>query len=361
MRALRVLSRPALVLQCCLVAAAVSSCVRQPPAEHRQAGGFDALASPDGHVISGRVMDPGKLLPEDARLLLGGKDRGGFARVPLQVRKDGSFSTPPLRPGTYVLEVHYPDRPHEQPKVAGFALVPLASKDVSGVTVLIRPNTAIVGSFRMDSDDPAAPWPPHIVVQAFLALEGEDLQAAVMADGATGGRFVLRNAFGPRVLRCGYTLAPGARWWPGRVLLNGVDITDVPTDFSEHDGAELEVWFTRHPSRVTGVVTDPEGRPVAHAWVLIFPQDAGLRQLWSESRDARQADADGKFGFPLLPGRYALRALPSSTFPNVSADKMAGWREARQQMPRYWSSGSASVALGDRETRTVTVVCEGCK
>ncbi len=159
-------------------------------------------------------------------------------------------------------------------------------------------------------------------------------QAALVADGAAGGRFVLRNAFGPRLLRCGYTLAPGARWWPGRVLLNGLDITNLPTDFSEHEGAELEVWFTRHPSRVTGVVMDPEGRPVPHAWVLIFAEDAGLRQLWSEARDAQQADAHGKFGFPLLPGRYALRALPLSTFPKVSADNMDGWREARRQMPR---------------------------
>jgi hypothetical protein len=226
------------------------------------------LASPDGHVISGRVVDPQDLLPRDAQLLLGGEDGGAFAWAPLQVAKDGSFSTPRLRAGTYILQVRPPHRPHKLSKVVGLALVPLASKDVSGVTVLIQPDTAIVGRFRMSSDDPAAPWPPHIVVQAYVALDGSDLQAPVMADGATGGRFVLRNAFGPRVLRCGYTLTPGGRWWPGRV--HGVDITNVPS-VRRLPGCPATSFSSRsHGSRRTSGTRRPHwSRPS-----LSFPMDA---------------------------------------------------------------------------------------
>jgi hypothetical protein len=90
--------------------------------------------------------------------------------------------------------------------------------------------------------------PPQIVVNAFLAVDGIPLSRGTIADVESGKTFVLRNAFGPRVIRCGYTAPPGVHWWLSRVLLDGVNITDVPTDFGEHAGGNLEIVFTRHPA-----------------------------------------------------------------------------------------------------------------
>jgi hypothetical protein len=82
----------------------------------------------------------------------------------------------------------------------------------------------------------------------------------------------------PHVLRCGYTLAPGSWWWPSKVLLDGVDITNVPTDFGDAENSRLEVVFTQHPARFTGTVSDVKGQPVPASLVMLFSAD---RTLWA--------------------------------------------------------------------------------
>ena len=170
------------------------------------------VAGNTGHVISGRVEDPYDLRPEGAILMLGEEDSGGFLSTPVPIGANGSFVTRAVKPGTYVLEVIR--TPHSATKAAtvvGFTLVRVEAADVAGVTVVLRRDTAITGTFRMETDNPNAMWPPHIAVNAFLALDGAPFLDSQVAEGASGGKFVLRNAFGPRVLRCGYMLAPGTR------------------------------------------------------------------------------------------------------------------------------------------------------
>jgi hypothetical protein len=57
-----------------------------------------------------------------------------------------------------------------------------------------------------------------------LAEDGVRHAACRPADVAADGTFVLRNAYGPRLLSVVGT--------PARVVLDGRDITRVPTDFS---------------------------------------------------------------------------------------------------------------------------------
>jgi hypothetical protein len=151
------------------------------------------------YTISGRVSDPHNLQPAEAVLMLGSQQGESFAAAPVRLQRDGTFVTDAVAPATYVLR-------------------------------MVRP--------------------PHIVVNAFLAMRGSPALHGAVAEGAWGGKFVLRNAFGPRVLRAGYTRAPGAAWWPSRVLLDGVDITNTPTDFSTKAESVLEVGFTQHPARI---------------------------------------------------------------------------------------------------------------
>jgi len=160
----------------------------------------------------------------------------------------------------------------------------------------------------MESDDPAAVWPPQIVVHADLAATGASFLGSQGAEGAAGGKFVLRNVYGPRVLRCGYTLAGASRWWPAGVLLDGKDITDVPTDFSAVPNAKVEVVFTQHPARIAGVVTDSTGNPVSQAWVVVVPAERDDWQTWSGRATAVQADWKGKFDLASMAGRYLVTA-----------------------------------------------------
>ena len=307
--------------------------------------------TPNGHTISGRVVDPHQLRPEDLTLMVGRRDKDGdgssFGSYPVPFNADGSFVTPHLDPETYVLELVR--TPHSASKPAtpvGLTIVPLRISDISDVTVEVRRDTAVTGTFRMESDNPAAVWPPHINVGAYLALDGMTFVGSREADGAPGGKFVLRNAFGPRVLRCGYTLAPGSRWWPSQVMLDGVEITNVPTDFSDHETGGLEVVFTQHPARIRGTVTDGSGQPVRAPWILVAAADPALRQHWSSMLEVTQGNTRGEFSIAVAPGRYRVTAVPQERF--------SSYPEARRNILPMTSNG-LPVEIKTREIKDVNV------
>ncbi len=80
------------------------------------------------------------------------------------VAADGAFVTLPLSPGMYMLEVVRNRFSTTEPERAvSFNIVTVGTADVSGVTVEIRRDTALTGRFRMESDNPSAEWPPHII------------------------------------------------------------------------------------------------------------------------------------------------------------------------------------------------------
>src|SRR5262245_3773171 len=300
-----------------------------------------------GHTINGRVIDPHQLYPEDPGLLLGrpdGYSAVGYHRIPLG--PDGSFVTGPLDPGTYVLRLVRNFSNGKPETLVGLTTVALGDSDLSSVRVEVRQDTALTGVFRMESDNPNAVWPPHISVSAWLALDGQGVLDFGGADGAPGGKFILRNAFGPRVLRCGYTLAPKSKWWPSKVLFDGVDVTDVPTDFNANENGRLEVWFTQHPARITGTVTDAQGQPIRAPWILIAAADRPRRQHWSSMSHMSQGNTRGEFSVAVAAGRYLVTAVPQETF-NASQD------HRKSILPM--TSDGMPVEVKTREIKSVTV------
>lgn len=303
------------------------------------------------YVISGRVQDPHDLKPQDAILMLGSNRGGGSASSrPVPASADGSFTTPPVRPGTYVLEVVRTPHSRTAPATTvGLTVVSVTAADVTDVAVIVRRDSALIGRYRMESDNPAARWPSHIHVTARLVAGDGRYLGSTGSEGAPDGRFVLRNAFGPRVLRTGYTLEPNHRWWPTRVLLDGKDITNVPTDFSRHEGSRLEFFFTQHPSRILGRVLHQDGRPAARAWVFIAAEDEKLHHEWATTSHVVQAGADGIFSIVTLPGRYVARAFP----PN----RLISSRGATHRIAEI-GSGGTPIVLGEREQKSVQLIVE---
>lgn len=302
-----------------------------------------------GYTISGRVVDPQHLRPEGATLMLGREEQGSFGTTPLDVGSDGSFVTPRLNAGPYVLEVvRTPYSPTRRATPVAFQIVRVGTTDVSGVIVTIRGDTALTGIFRMESDTPGAPWPSEIVVNAYVALQGIPMFSGVVADGAPKGQFVLRNAFGPRVIRCGYRVAPGTHWWPARVVLDGIDITNVPTDFSAHETGRLEIVFTDHPARIEGKVIDSSGQPLRAPWILVMSADPALQEEWTSTNHAVQGNTTGSFSVPVMPGRYLVAAVPQTTF------AFNPWVEARRNIRRLASAGTL-VSVEGRAVTTVTL------
>src|SRR5688572_28244271 len=301
----------------------------------------------EGYTISGRVLDPHGVKTADAilRMWRRAPDEQGSSSVPLPTAADGSFVTKRVPPGTYLLEVvRTPHSATSPATTVGLRVVTVTSLDIRGADVTVRQDVALQGKFRMESDDPAAPWPSIIVVNAYLALPGSSLMNGTVADGATGGRFVLRNAFGPRVIRPGYSPAGGASWWPSRVLLDGNDITNVPTDFGQHPNGQLQVVFTRHPARIGGIVQATDGRPVSGAWVLVCASDPKLREAWTTTSHAVRSDANGRFRIAIVPGSYLVRAYPPNTF---ASRNMALLRLSDVE------NGGQALKIGERELKSI--------
>ena len=298
--------------------------------------------------LAGRIVDPYGLDPEDAVLRVGSiRQAGSFSSWPVAVAADGRFRTSGLRPGTYVLQLLR--TPHSQTKretLVSLQVVPVES-DVTDVTLTVQPDMSLAGSFRMDSDNPRARWPPHIVVHAFLVVDGTRVPVGRPADGAAGGRFVLRNPIGPRVVRTGYTLEPDHPWWPSQVLLDGRDVTNVPTDFSRHEGSKLEVVFTQHPARIAGTVEDANGRILPRAWIVACSAEASTCEPWRTTSHAIRADAEGAFRFTTLPGRYRVSVFGPREFSSTA--------DALRELGPLASDGTL-VELRDREVERLRLV-----
>jgi hypothetical protein len=267
-----------------------------------------------------------------------------FGEQPVPLAPDGSFVTMPISPGTFVLHLTEPSS--KEPNSRGVQIVNVTTADVSGVVLRPQEPYALTGSFRMESDNPAAVWPPHIVVNAELVASGARYLGSEVGEGAAGGKFVLRNLYGPRVLRCGYTLAPGSRWWPANVLLNGQDITDVPTDFSTVKNAKLEVVFTQHPARLAGTVANSTGGPVSEAWVVVFPAERELWHRWSARATAMRTDWKGNFDLARMPGRYLVTAV---------TPEMWLTRERLLARLERLSRDAVEIQLAARERKTVAL------
>ena len=305
-------------------------------------------ASPPGRfAISGRVVDPHNLRSENAVLRLSKQEGESSAgSEPVTVATNGSFIVRGLIPGTYTLELVQSPHVVAGAKPVSFNAVRVTDADVTGVTVTIRRDFALTGQFKMESSNPSAAWPTHIAVSAYVALDGVGFLGSKIADGASNGTFVLRNAFGPRVIKCGYSLAPGSYWWPSRVLLDGRDITNVPTDFSMHENGRLEVVFSQHPARLAGTVSNAQGEIVSAPWIVVTAADRSLWQWWATTTTVTQGNTKGTFSVPLLPGEYLVRAVPQSTFDSWQAANHEAQRMAAAGVPvTVNASGTSKIAL----------------
>lgn len=189
-------------------------------------------------VISGRVEDPHHLMPGDAMLTVGFDRDGVPYGVPVTMTAAGAFATNWLTAGSYVLTViRHPYSETQRPVPMGLAVARIVDRDVTNVTVTVMPDVAVEGQLRTKS---GAPIPAAVAVTSCLADEGVRLAGCVAAQRLPDGRFVLRNAFGPRLLHVEDPSRPAASYVP-QVMLDGRDITHVPTEFSAQPVGTLQI------------------------------------------------------------------------------------------------------------------------
>jgi hypothetical protein len=270
-------------------------------------------------TISGRVLTSNGAPPRDLVVMLGHDDEeGAFSGSSADLSADGTFVARRVTPGRYLVYVGPAAEPTRVRAgfESGFAVVTVRNADVASVQLRTRPSHSIHGRVRFDAADFSSAH-PKINVSARVAVDG-------IGGGALGpqtapvepdGSFVIDNVVGSVVLRSGYMLPEdGSRWWSGPVLLDGRDITDVPTDFSK-ESSQPELVFTQRPTGVFGIVVeDATQLPAEDAAVVIFSEDPTQRQPWAQSSLFTGTDSNGRFWETLSPGRYLAVAFPAGTF-----------------------------------------------
>jgi len=215
------------------------------------------------------------------------------------------------------------------------------SADVDGVVLVTQPGVTVSGEFVFE--EPA---------------EGRRAQISTvpagrpnaMSSGATGEvtetGFTLRGLFGPVMVR-GSVNSPG--WVLKAVLLNGNDITNVPTTFTEKDSGHLQVVFTSRAATLEALVTDASGKPTRDAIVVVFGHD---EQTWvTRSSMTRFAgpDKDGKLMIRgLRDGEYYAVAVAPEDWVNVG--------NPDPEMLKELSKVAARVPVTPGETRTIDLM-----
>lgn len=195
------------------------------------------------YLIAGRIDDPLGLRTPDATVILGFDRDGVGYGVPVPTAADGSFVTQALNPDTYMVALIRSPHSATQPAMPiALEVIRLGEADVRGVRLRVRRDVAITGRFRTE---PGTPPPAAIVVTSCLDADGLKHADCRPAEGAPEGRFVLRNPFGLRTLSVVFQAGAGVRYHRPRVVLNGRDVTNIPTDFSADPGADLQIVFAR--------------------------------------------------------------------------------------------------------------------
>ena len=197
-----------------------------------------------GPTISGSVENPHGLEHEDGVLTMGVWTGDSGESFFVRVKADGTFETHGLEPGTYALEFI---RTHSSPTapatpVSAIQFVEMWREDITGVVVTLQRDMVLEGRYRVESEHANPPWPQSIHVTADPAHGARPWRAMrQVAHALPNGRFALRNAFGPHLLDVSYESGLTSPWGRPRVLLDGTDITNIPTDFRAHTDSILEV------------------------------------------------------------------------------------------------------------------------
>ena len=278
----------------------------------QEIGGLDfSLSTVPAVVVSGRIVastgTPETSLPRIQRV--GGpvgEVRGSGSP------KGGDFQYPNVPAGEYWLMGVARPAPGADPEF-GAMRITTAGQDLTNVTVTTAKGATVNGRVEVEGGASLPPGALEVLAHPtefeLPTLQGLPQSWSAPVTVAPDGTFLLKDLFGPRLLRV--TRLP-AGWALKQALLDGVDTTDTPVDFKGGDRArELRLLITPRTNGVTGVVRDPAGRPMSGARVVAFSRDEQTWKFRSRLIKAAETGADGRYVIEgLLDGAYHIAAVP---------------------------------------------------
>jgi hypothetical protein len=256
------------------------------------------------------------------------------------IKPDGSFSISNLAPGEYILNV----RPMGGPMGEGeFASVPVtvSGADMTGLTIRTGLGATVRG--RIVTDGGAPTFRPEMVrvMATPAAPDPGPIMGRAPSQAKEDWTFELRGLSGKCLFRA--TSPPG--WMLKAVHLDGVDITDTPTDLTGvTEVTGLEITLTNRLTHVTGGVTDDRGAALKDYSVVVFATDP---ERWGgQSRFLRSARPDQD-------GRFQIQGLPAGEYFAVAVEyiQLGDWMDP--EVLEQLRFRATRFSLGDGENRNL--------
>lgn len=258
----------------------------------------------------------------------------------------GRFSLAAVEPGDYTLVVGggswtSPVGSAGRPENAEVPMT--VASDVEDVVVITQPGISLSGRVVLTETSLTPPPHPRIV---FRRADGSIARSPdIVATVGDDLRIQAADLFGPRFVRVS---GLSGDWAVKAVVLNGADITDVPTIFTkEHDG-QLQVVLSSRLSAIEGEVRDETGKPAAEAMVYVFSEDRKSWSLASPRTVFSDVRPDGRFTVGKLTGgsyfaiAVAREGLRLPQFP-------------REAFFELLSREATPFVIGDDERRTLAL------
>jgi len=217
---------------------------------------------------------------------------------------DGRFEFPNVPPGEYVIQA---DGGKQDASIEGeFAsqFVTVNGADVTDVSLQASQGSTIRGRVTFEGDTP----PPRgvTIVPARADLDRTPLMNGSIAHGDVRPdlTFEVSGIRGPRRLTLDQ---PPAGWMLKAVLVNGIDVTDMPLPFGSREQSltDVEIVLTNRMTELTGAVPDTRGRAVIEYALIVFPSDR--EQWYPGSRYVRRSSPDAA-------GAFRVRGLPPGDY-----------------------------------------------
>jgi hypothetical protein len=199
--------------------------------------------------------------------------------------------------------------------------VAVSGDDIEGLTATASPALKITAMLEFDGNAPAPAaspgrgplgMPAFILDAADAASAPESMQVAIVPDD----RGYMIGGYPPGRYRVRVVNSP-AGWMFKTAMLNGVDVSETPFEFTK-DVSDLTLVFTDRWTGIGGVVQGPDADATS---VVAFPADASK---WSGDGLAPRrfksgrTNSRGQFGISSLPpGDYFIAAIPE--------DQADGW------------------------------------
>jgi hypothetical protein len=270
----------------------------------------------------------------------------------------GRFSYQAIPPGRYAITARSPARPAGP---AGDALPPMwaiADILVAGsdqtINLSLQPGMSVSGKvvFKGTTLQPPANI-AGIRMSMPAAITGLGVTFVVNAVNINAdGTFMLSGAAPGNYKLSATTPAAPAGWGLRSVMMDGVDVLDIP--FTVRPGQNIEnvvVTFVDQLTEISGTLHAPTGAPTADYFIIVFSTD---KTYWGPlSRRSVMAR-------PSNAGRYTIRNLPPGEYhvAAVTDVQQNEWFDPAF-LEKLLTSGTIRVALEESDKKTLDLRLSG--